>query len=375
VDFSFTEQQGEVAELARTILEEQVSHESLTQLEASGRPRFDPRLWQRLADADLLGVGLPEALGGSELGLLTQALVLREIGRTLAPLPYLWTVAVAADTIARYGSPTQKAEWVTPAIDGRRLLSAALVEPSNGYWQKPATTAHAHDSGFLLDGTKTFVPAAEFADGFLIPAWDGEQAVVFLVGRDTPGLTVSAQATSTGDSFGEVVLDGVYVVDEARVGIDPAEGAEVLSGAHTRAVLAICALQLGVLERTLEATAHYIAERRQFDRPIATFQAVGHRAADAYIDVEAVRLSLWQAIYLVQSGEAAEVAVHTAKWWAAEAGHRVAHTAVHLHGGMGIATEHFLHRYFTHAKQNEFLLGGATEHALLIGAHFASNPI
>lgn len=129
-----------------------------------------------------------------------------------------------------------------------------------------------------------------------------------------------------------------------------------------RATIGVCAQQLGVLERALEMTAAYASERVQFGRPIGTFQAVAQRLADAYIDVEAVRLTMWQAAW---SGEERDIAV--AKFWAADAGHRVAHTAVHLHGGVGIDLDSPVHRYFVMAKRLEFTLGHATESLLNLG--------
>ena len=155
-----------------------------------------------------------------------------------------------------------------------------------------------------------------------------------------------------------------------------------------RLTLGACARQLGVVERALELTAAYAGERHQFGTPIGGFQAVRHRLADGYIDVDAVRLSLWQAAWRLanasedpQAGPAAaahagddrpdgapghdpetdvDVAIATAKYWAAEAGHRVAHTAVHIHGGVGIDVDHDVHRYFVAAKRGEFAVGGAT---------------
>ena len=134
-------------------------------------------------------------------------------------------------------------------------------------------------------------------------------------------------------------------------------------------------MQLGVTEKALHATAEYTKQRVQFERQIATFQAVGHRCADAYIDVEGIRLTLWQALYSIEIGADATMDVQTAKFWAAEGGHRVAHAIVHLHGGMGIAKEYFIHRYFAWAKQIEFSLGAATEQAMLIGATLATEPV
>jgi alkylation response protein AidB-like acyl-CoA dehydrogenase len=133
----------------------------------------------------------------------------------------------------------------------------------------------------------------------------------------------------------------------------------------------LCALQLGVLERALELTAEYARSRVQFGRPIGSFQAVAQRLADGYIDVEAVRLTMWQAAWRLSAGLPADTAVATAKFWAADAGHRVAHTAVHVHGGVGIDTAYPLHRYFSAAKHNEFVLGGATAQLRRIGAALA----
>jgi 3-oxocholest-4-en-26-oyl-CoA dehydrogenase beta subunit len=135
----------------------------------------------------------------------------------------------------------------------------------------------------------------------------------------------------------------------------------------------LCAYQLGVLERALEMTAEYTQSRVQFGRPIGTFQAVRQRLADAYTDVQAVRLTMWQAAWQLAEGLPASTAIATAKFWAADAGHRVAHTAVHLHGGVGIDVSYPLHRYFTAAKRGEFALGGATTQLRHIGAALAQS--
>jgi acyl-CoA dehydrogenase len=139
-----------------------------------------------------------------------------------------------------------------------------------------------------------------------------------------------------------------------------------------RATVGHCAAQAGVVERALELTAEYARTRVQFGRPIGAFQAVAQRLAEAYIDAEAVRLTLWQAVWALDSdASSAGLAVATAKFWAAEAGHRVAHTAVHVHGGMGIDVTYPVHRYFVAAKRNEFALGGATAQLRRIGGALA----
>ena len=139
------------------------------------------------------------------------------------------------------------------------------------------------------------------------------------------------------------------------------------------ATVGLCALQYGVAARALELTSAYAQGRVQFGKPIGGFQAVAQRLADAYIDVEAIRLTMWQAAWLLAAGLPCDTEVATAKFWAADAGHRVAHTAVHAHGGVGIDLDYPLHRYFVAAKQNEFALGGATAQLRRIGAALASS--
>ncbi|MCU1393102.1 MAG: acyl-CoA dehydrogenase protein [Ilumatobacteraceae bacterium] len=369
MDFFFTEEQTDVIGLASKILGDRVTHESLTELEASGKPRYDASLYAELAKANLLGIGLPESVGGSGLGLLTQSLVLEQIGRTLAPVPYLASIAIAADCLAEYGSAAQIDAWVRPAIEGTKILTAALSEPLNRDQTKPNTTATADGGGYRLDGVKTTVPAATIADAIIVTASLDGRPAAFLVEASAAGVTISAQDTTAHEPYGYVELDGVTVGADALIGTD---GHAVVAHLIERATVGLCALQLGVTDKALRDTAAYTKERVQFGRPIATFQAVGHRCADAYIDVEGIRLTLWQAIFTIECGDDATMDVRTAKFWAAEGGHRIAHAIVHLHGGMGIATEYPIHRYFSFAKQIEFSLGGATEQALRIGAQLAA---
>jgi 3-oxocholest-4-en-26-oyl-CoA dehydrogenase beta subunit len=137
----------------------------------------------------------------------------------------------------------------------------------------------------------------------------------------------------------------------------------------------LCALAIGVCEEALRMTAEYTKTREQFDRPIATFQAVGQRAADSYIDTEAIRLTAWQAAWRISEGLPAAHEAAIAKFWAAEGGQRVVHAAVHLHGGIGVDKDYPLHRYFLLAKQIELTLGGTTPQLLKLGAMLAAEPV
>jgi acyl-CoA dehydrogenase len=352
VDFSLSEAQTELAGLVRKILAE----------------RDNP--WGDLAAAGVLGIGLPEELGGAGLGLLEQCAVLCEIGRAVSPVPFLSSVVLGAGAIASFGTEEQQRRWAVPAGDGSAVLTVALSEEDGDDPLSPSVLAERAEGRWRLFGVKTAVPALLAADLVLVPAAAADGVMVFLVEPPDTGVTVQPQSLTDGADAGRLVLDGV-VLDDSRVLGEPGSGAEIAAWLVSRGTVGLCATQAGVVERALELTAAYARSREQFGRPIGSFQAVAQRLADAYIDVEAVRLTMWQAAWLLASGafNDADVAaaVATAKFWAADAGHRVAHTAVHVHGGMGIDTSYPVHRYFTAAKRAEFSLGGATAQLLQLG--------
>ncbi|MGH3410389.1 MAG: acyl-CoA dehydrogenase family protein, partial [Streptosporangiaceae bacterium] len=234
----------------------------------------------------------------------------------------------------------------------------------------PAASARAVADRWALSGAKTAVPAAAQAGLFLVPAaTEPGGTAVFLVTPDDAGVTMTAQQVTGGASAGRLELDGVELAADRLLG---APDGQVASWLARHATVGLCAQQLGVVERALELTAEYARSRVQFGRPIGAFQAVAQRLADAYVDVEAVGLTMWQAAWRLAAGLPCETEIATAKFWAADAGHRVAHTAVHVHGGVGIDTSYPLHRYFTAAKAGEFALGGATTQLRRIGAALAS---
>ena len=371
MDFSFTEEQDELAALARRIFEDEITEERMRAIQAQP-DRFDPGLWRELAKANILGIALPEDVGGTGYGLVEQCRVLVEAGRAVAPAPILPSIVMGAMPIAEFGTDEQKSEWARPAAEGDKILTAALVEDLNPGVTAPATRAERSGDGWTLTGEKTTVPAGPLADLFLVPASTPEGTAVFLVERGDGGVTVERQEVTNRESDGLLVLDSVKLGADRVLGT-PGDG-EVARWIERRATVGLCAHQLGVVEKALEMTAEYSKQRVQFDRPIATFQAVGQRMADAYIDVEGLRLGLWQAAWRLSEGLPADKEIETAKFWAADAGHRVAHTAVHIHGGVGIDLDHPTHRYFTAAKAGEFALGSGIEHLRRLGRMLADEP-
>ena len=223
------------------------------------------------------------------------------------------------------------------------------------------------EAGGRLDGTKVLVRAGVGADLYLVTATGPDGQGVYLVEAGAAGLTTVEQRLSDGDRVARLEMSATPA---ERLG-DGSASKRLIQ------LLTVCgaAEQLGVTEGALRLTAAYAGSREQFGRPIGTFQAVSQRLADGYIDVLAQRLTLWSAVWLLAEGLPADVEVATAKLWAADAGHRLAHTTVHVHGGVGIDLDGEAHRYFTSAKRFEFAFGPATEQALAIGRVLAGEPV
>jgi len=357
VDFSLTQAQTELAGLSRRILTDWATPDRLTELERAGLG-FDEALWADLAGAGVLAAALPDGIGDG-YGLAEQCSILIEVGRAVAPVPYLESIACGAAAIARFGTEEQLGRYAATAAAGDLVITIALVEPSGS----AATAAERTSDGWVLTGTKTAMPAGAAAGVFLVPARTPDGPAVFCVESADQGVTVERQELISGPGAAQLELASVALGHDRLLGI----GDEIVAWLTARATVGLCALQLGVTERALELTAEYAKTREQFGRPIGAFQAVTQRLADAYIDVEAIRLTLWQAAWRLEAGLPTKAEIATAKFWAAEGGHRVAHTAVHVHGGVGVDVSHPIHRYFAAAKRHEFALGGATAQLRRLG--------
>jgi alkylation response protein AidB-like acyl-CoA dehydrogenase len=366
MDFSFDDEQQAIGDLAKQIFSDKATHERVRQIERAGGPRFDRELWAEVAKAGLLGIPVPQEHGGAGLGFLEVALIVEQAARAAAPVPMLETLVLGALPIAEFGSKDQQARWLPKIVGGSAILTAALVE-DQAEVERPTTHVRQDGASWRLTGVKTCVPAGELADLLLVPATDDRgRVLIFLVEAATPGLRTEPLVTTSGQPESRITLDDVRVGREALLG-DPARGAEMLEWIRERATVAVACVALGVTEQALALTADYTKTRKQFDQPIAMFQAVGQRLADAYVDVEAIRLTTWQAAWRLATGLPAASQVAVAKFWAATAGQRVVHTAQHLHGGMGVDRDYPLHRYFLYAKQLELTLGGGTTQLRRLG--------
>ena len=367
MDLSYTADQEALRSLARQVLADHATPERISEVEAS-EDRIDRALWIALAGAGLLGLPVPEEHGGSGLGIVELCILLEEVGRAVAPVPVYATLALGVLPVAEFGSAEQRRRLLPGVVSGELLLSGALAEPLNPDPRAPVTLASADRHGWRLDGVKLAVPAAAASAAIVVPAAvHGGGTALFLVDPRASGVTLERQEMTNREVDYLVRLDGA-------AGDVLGGDSDAVSWLVRRATVGLCAMQLGVTERALRMTAEYTSTREQFGRPLSAFQAVSQRAADAYVDVEGIRLTTLAAGWRLAEGLDADDAVAVAKFWAAEGGQRVVHAAQHLHGGVGVDVSYPLHRSFIWAKQLELSLGGGTEQLMRLGAMIAGSP-
>jgi alkylation response protein AidB-like acyl-CoA dehydrogenase len=365
MDFSLTDEQRALAELAAKILGDRATLERLKTIEKS-EERFDRELWSDFAAAGLLGAGLPENVGGSGGGFVELCLLLAEQGRRAAMIPLLATIVSAAMPIDRFGSAAQRGQYLPSVVAGETLLTAALVELGSDP-RSPATKVTRDATGWRIDGVKTAVPMAHRAAAVLVPARTADDRIgLFLVDPSSAGVKLARQEATSWEAQFRMELSGVRATDDALVGtLD--EGASILGWTIDRTIVGLCAIAAGACQESVRITAEYVSNRKQFDKPVATFQAVGQRMADSYIDNEAVGLTMWQAATRLADELPSPREVTIAKFWAADAGSRIGHAALHLHGGISIDVDYPIHRYFLWLKQIENTLGAATPELVRLG--------
>jgi alkylation response protein AidB-like acyl-CoA dehydrogenase len=367
MDFSLTDDQLSLQQLAREILTEQVTNDRLKALDRAANADgtisvFDRGVWRTLADAGLTGIAVPEASGGAGLGFLELAVIFEAVGRSVAPVPAVATLATAY-VLAR-SAPGLGADLQAGVASGEVILTTGFGEPGD-------VTARRDGDGWVLDGEKAFVPYGAEADAVVVLADSDDGPVLALVRRGNASVALTPLATTNREPQAVLAFAGTQVA-AADVLADAAVVADELRLHHTSALAMVAA---GVCEAALDMTAKHTIAREQFGKAIATFQAVGQRAADAYIDTEMVRLTALQAAWRLAEGWPATEEVAVAKFWAGDGGMRALHACQHLHGGLGVDLDYPLHRYFIWGKQLEHELGTPTRQLLELGAHLAATPV
>ncbi len=371
MDFSFDEDQNAIRDLASQIFSDRTTDEFLLDFQRSGHT-YDDALWSTLAEQGLLGITVPEEFGGTGLGFTELCLMLEEQGRRISPIPLYANLVLGVLPIAEFGTSEQKVKYLTPVAAGELKLTAAIAELGISPAAAGQVNASQQGDTWTLSGTLACVPDSPVADAIVVPATTAQGKTVFIVDTRQSGVSVDPQFSSLEQNEGNLTLDNVKVDASSILGTVN-EGHTVLDWLELRAETALCALQLGITEEALKRTAEFTCERNQFGAPIGSFQAVAMQAADAFIDVEAIRSTYWLALYKLNSEQDARAEVRCAKWYAADAGHRIVYRTQHLHGGMGADIDYPIHRFFLWAKHLGMMLGGRSVQISKLGALLASD--
>ena len=372
MDFELGEEEQAIRDLTAQVLDDMSTHERLKVLAAES-DHVDRKAWAALAATGVAGASVPEAHGGLGLGFLATAVALEEVGRRASPVPLLTTAVMGAMPVAAFGTESQRESWLPGIADGSVLAGAALAEDGTTP-AEPTTSARSTGSGFVLDGTKVLVAGGLDADVALVPARLDDGGVgVFVVPTGAEGLERIPVEVTTGRPEARFELSGVQVGADGLLGEGAAGGAEIVRFIERHANVGLCMMMAGAARAAIGLAADYTKQRHQFDRPIATFQAVTQRAGDSYIDAEAIWLTAYQAAWRLSAGLPADREIAIAKYWACEGGFRVVHAAVHVHGGVGVDRDYPLHRHFLAARHLELTLGHAEDQLADLGRQIA-NP-
>ncbi|MFV2175744.1 acyl-CoA dehydrogenase family protein [Actinomadura sp. LOL_016] len=368
MDFNLDETRSELRGLAADVLAREATAERLEAFDAAhgpDGPAFDGGTWKALARAGLLGVVLPEDVGGAGLGPIELAVVLREVGARVAPVPVYASLALAALPIARHGTAEQRA-LLAPLTAGETVLTGAYREV--GPAGAVAATARPDGDGFVLDGVKTFVPCAREAARILVPARVAGAGVgVFLV--EPSRVAITAQPSAISEPLSRIALDGVRVGADALLGGPSGADGAAWNTLRRSAVAGAVAVSSGVIEGALDLTKEYVKTREQFDRALAQFQAVTMQIGDVYIAKRALDVAVWAGVWrLAEGAPDADEVLTIAAYNACEPVVQALYTCQHLHGGIGLDVTYPLHRYFAWGKHYGHLLGGAEDTLDTLGA-------
>ena len=368
MNFLYSEEQQEVKNLAQKILGDQTDNDQLRKIDDQSE-RFDAKLWSDLAEAGLLGVAIDEAYGGMGFGFETLCLLVEEVGRTVAPVPVVPVLVSAVSTLQKFASEELKQRYLPAVASGKQLLTAAIVEPGNENAARPKTTAVKTEQGWLLTGSKHSVPFAANAQRILLTAQSDQGLVVLLLDPNAEGVTLNRQQVTAGEPQYEVIMADAAVTELVAEG-DEAQALARWLFEYTAA--AYSSMATGLCDKMMRMTASYTSERKQFGVAIATFQGVGHRAADCFIDTECLRLVSQQAVSLLDQGLDASAAVLVAKIWTGDVTHRVSQASQHLHGGIGVDRDYPLFRYCLWARQIELTAGSSAQLLAVLGEDIAA---
>jgi alkylation response protein AidB-like acyl-CoA dehydrogenase len=364
MNFGFTEEQEFLRTTAREFLAKECPMTLVREISENEPKGYRPEIWAQMAELGWLGLLIPEEYGGADLGFVDLVVILEEIGRGLLPSPFS---ANLQGTLAllRAGTETQRKEWLPAVASGEKILSFAITEEA-GTEEAEGIAARAErtSDGYLISGTKLFVPHAHNADRIVVVARTGAEgaAGVSLLLVDPKGQGVSVTPLESMDltsRIAEVKLDGApgELLGEENGGWG------VWEWVRDRARVALAAESVGGSEKCLEDSGAYAKEREQFGKPIGVHQAIKQKCADMLIEVESSKSITYYAAWTVaEDNDEAPLAAAMAKAYTSDAYRQTSAENIQIHGGVGFTWEYDCHYYFKRAKAIEVTYGDPTYH-------------
>jgi alkylation response protein AidB-like acyl-CoA dehydrogenase len=366
--FDLTDEQQAIRATAKEFLAARYKSERIREL-ADSEAGFEQSDWEEMAELGWTGLALPEEWGGQGLGIVDLAVLFEEMGYALAPSP-LFSNTIAGLMLSLCGSDDQRQRFLRPLAAGELRGVPALWDAGTSATPGSFTMeGAAKGDGVVLDGEKVLVPDAAGADFFFVATADGRR---HLVEAGADGVTVVAEPSIDATRrLSSVRFEGVEVAPEDTL---PAEAADYFA-VFNRLCVALAAESTGIAQRTMEMSVEYAKDRKQFDRPIGSYQAVSHRCAQMLLETENSRSAVYGAAWAADAEpESLPLAASIAKAYASDAGWRVPDAAIQVHGGIGFTWEHDLHFFLKRGKQNAAMFGDARWHrervadAVLAGA-------
>ena len=364
MDLGLTEAQQMLRNSAREFLEAECPEAFVRAMEEDERG-YTPESWQKIAENGWLGLIFPEEHGGAGLEFLDLCVLLEETGRAMLPGPFFSTVVLGGMTILDAGSVDQKRQYLPGIAEGQAIATLALTEP-NVRWDAAGvrTTAEPDGEGFVINGTKLFVPNANVSDYLVVAARTGdadEDVSLFILPANTPGVSQTLLKTIASDRQSEVTFDGAHVPRSALLG-ELNGGWPTIARVIQWGAVGKCAEMVGNGQKVLDMTVDFVKQRIQFGRPIGSFQAIQHHCANMATDVEGSRYITNQAAWRLSEGLPADSEVAMAKAWVSDAVRRVCATGHQCHGAIGFTKEHSMQLYSRRAKAAELAFGDSREH-------------
>ncbi len=364
MDSAYSEEQKMLKKMARDFFNDRCPKTLVREVEG-GERGYSAELWQEMAGLGWMGLAFPEVYGGGNMSFLDLSVLLEEIGRACPPVPFFSTVILGGLSILDAGSEEQKREYLPRIAGGKAIFALALTEPDAKYDAASIRVEAAADNNdYIINGTKLFVADANIADYLLCVARTNRQAEgedgisVLIVDARSPGINCTVLKTIASDNLCEVVFDRVRVPEKNILG-QPGRGWGLVKNIIERAAVARCCEMVGNMQQVLEMTVSYAKDRRQFDRPIGSFQVIQHYCSDMATDVDGSRACTYQAAWMLNEGLPCTREVAIAKVWTCQASGRVMSLAHQIHGAIGVTIEHDLHFYTKRAKAADVTFGDA----------------